>query len=167
MGIWNRIGVSRLRPKRIWLVTVGQVALLSGVFFGLTVAVADYKFGSLQAGRAYLSGARLVPKSSNFTGTYSAKDSEIVISYVIRNLDELKVTIAGITATCSCTVAENYPKFIPPKGEVEITARVSIDNKYPGGTLTGFLDVFTDHPIQPSIRLSYNLEPESGFGASK
>lgn len=66
----TRPNISVLFSLRACLISAGQVAAMSILFFGLTVLAAEVRFGSLEAGRAYIAGARVLAQTPEIRGYY-------------------------------------------------------------------------------------------------
>jgi len=152
--------------NRSFLIAACQVVAMSAVFFGLAVVVAEARFGSLDAGWAYFSGTRVLTESSIFRGNFDPSQQEVTLNYTLRNLDDVELTIAGATASCSCTVTETLPQSIPARGVANIQARVKIDPKRSGDDLRGEIRVYTNHHRNPEILLSYVLKPSVAASAT-
>lgn len=95
-----RFVLATLRPKRSWLVAAGQVAFMSSIFFGLAVLVAIVQFGSLESGRAYLSGSSVLVDQPTLIAKYDPSIEQVSIQYELKNLESTPVAILGLNASC-------------------------------------------------------------------
>lgn len=156
--VWSGLH-KRLSFDRSWLMTLGEVLGMSALFFGMTVLAAEYRFGSLDAGRAWFAGARIYVESPQFRAEYGPEQSEMPLSYIIRNLGEVPIPIVGSSASCSCTVTDGLPVSIPAQGVVEIAGKVRIESGRHGSDIRGNIRIYVGDGVRSEIPLSYVLKP--------
>ncbi len=157
-----RFWFKHLLNKHFALISIGQILMMSIVVYALVVLAAQYRFGSVAAGRAYFTGTRLFAEPFEIEGYYNRDQKELNLIYHIRNLDSFEVPIVGASASCTCTVTENLPDSILAGGISDIPAKIHIEESRKGDDIRGEIRVYTTHPKHPEILLSYRFKPMAG-----
>jgi hypothetical protein len=122
---------------------------------------AQYRFGSIEAARAYAGGSRILVDHPVQSIALEPNSSEIRLEYKLTNLENEPIALIGSNNSCSCTIVDDLPKEIRAGESVIIAARIKIDEKTAAEGTRGAIKIFTAHTQSSEISLEYIL---SGFG---
>lgn len=131
------------------MVACGRPALLAAT---LTLSAVGLGSAALMAYRSAWEGrALLVAEPTQDVGRLGPNDTKIIKYKIINNGREV-VMVVGSQVSCTCAVLKNpLPYSIPGGGEGILELMVRAPRK--PGAFRLSLEVFTDSPVQPRLRL--------------
>lgn len=143
------------------MIGTGQVMALSLIFLVLAAGAAEWRFGSVRAGQAWVAGQRLYVENRRVEKFYDDSDQEVTVKFEIWNFEDVPVRLLGSDNSCACTKVDDLPDVIPASGSTALEAKVRLDPKHAGRVIDGTVRVFSEHPRHPEIKLFYALRPLS------
>jgi hypothetical protein len=144
---------------RALLFSAIQVFLLSILFTAVSIIFMYFWFGTLKAGRAWISGETVIVDEAMYESTYESGQKFAGLTYLLRNLSAYSIPIIGSSASCSCALIGDIPSSIPPFGVVNLNGLVKLDRKS-GRDISGTLVIYVGRNIRSEIPLTYTLKPE-------
>ena len=149
-----------LRPI---LKTVFQVVVLTAATLISLSILSIVRFGSPQAGRAWLSGTRIHVVNLNLPKYFNKIDQKVKVEFGLSNLTGKTIRIIGSDSSCSCTLLDKIPDTLDPRLTVTISAEIKLDTNSETKESSGEIRLYTDHPRHPEILLKYVLKPNVGI----
>ncbi len=149
-----------LRPI---LKTVFQVVVLTAATLISLSFLSIMRFGSPKAGRAWLSGTRILVVNLNLPRYYNQIDQKVKVEFGVSNLTGKSIRIIGSDSSCSCNLVGKIPDTLGPNSLVTISADIKIDTSSEIKESSGEISLYTDHPRHPEILLKYVLKPNVGI----
>lgn len=151
--------IIRMTPLKSWLACILQVICFSIMFLGISTVAGIISFGSMRAGKAWLSGLRIFVENPRVEQKFEASESFKEIKFQIRNLSRQPISILGSNSSCTCTLIQELPGLIPVGGSIFIAAIITIDPKQIRSTIEGNIRIFTGLKENEELLLRYRLSP--------
>ena len=127
--------------KRMWMFLVSAIAMLS-------VASNAQEPQAVPATQ----GPRIVCDEPLYDFGTADSQSTIEHTFVIRNAGDTTLEISNVRPACGCTLANISEKMIPPGGESQITARLSLQGR--NGPQSKPITILSNDPQNPEYRVT-------------
>jgi hypothetical protein len=129
------------------LLPAGSIVLV--VACGLALLV-WFQFGSFRAALGLVRGQALLIDPNSVTIHSARAGTTHFVSFAVRNLKSVPVTIVGYRATCNCSGISGLPLEIPPGETIELTVAITPRDKLTGKSLATRLLLYLDVECPPT-----------------
>ena len=147
-------GVVQVPKLRSRAATLGRrfltvVAVVGMILLSLG-AWGKYRFGTISAGLAYLSGNRVLLSTNAIALGQVTEGTKVSATLSVSNAGNHVVKVLGGHGSCSCMILTGLPFDLAP-GESHSLA-IEVDTKNKQGDLDLSVDLFTNDRNQPYVR---------------
>ena len=127
------------------------VAALSGVLLASLGLWGRWRFGSISAGIAYLSGEPIYldRETLDFGKVGPHTDQSAVIKLL--NLTDSELRLVGSQSSCSCTFLDSLPATLHPRERKAF--RIKVHPRPGSDRFEETIDIFTNHPARNRVRV--------------
>lgn len=154
LRIFSRPGASRTEGwLRSFARAVTPVVLLATLLLAITGL---YEIRRIDSIISWLQGERIVVDHAFKTVLVHRPSGQAVVDYRLTNISDHPVMLAGAATSCSCTTVEGLPTVLESKQSRTLSARISADEM--DDELIGAIQIFTDEPGTPVLKLSYKVQ---------
>ncbi len=124
------------------------------IAFGLSLGLvgAERTFGQEPAPTPTAQGPRIYCEQPLFDFGSADSSTTIEHTFVIQNIGDTTLEITQVRPACGCTLANISEKMIPPGGQSEITARLSLAGR--NGPQSKPITILSSDPQNPEYRVT-------------
>ncbi len=108
--------------------------------------------GLLKAEDAPVQGPRIACDEPLFDFGTVDNSQTIEHTFIVRNIGDTTLEISQVRPACGCTLANISEKMVPPGGQSEITARLSLQGR--NGPQSKPITIMSNDPQQPEFRVT-------------
>ena len=139
-------------PSGLAGITAGAAVILLVI-----TGIGSWIYGSPAAALARLRG-EAVTVSSDYVDFGSGSPHQVLETSVeVQNWSDRPVQLIGGTSDCSCVTTSDLPLVIPPGESRPVGMQLTIPGAAPGA-FTRAAELWTDHPVQQTIRLQVGCQ---------